>query len=119
MPYRTPAGPLVTAVEVTRDGTAAKVSATVDDDASGNAPESVGRPHAQTVRGAELYVNVPPWEGGTPIAMTAADGAFDATREIASAQIDLPNGGAERTLIYVRAQNASGVWGAVTAAWLK
>jgi hypothetical protein len=94
------------------------LSALVDDNLSGNATGSFGRPAAQAIAAAEYYVDTPPWAGGTPIAMAATDGSFNATSENVSAQIagaGLPLG--QRTL-YVRARDALGNWGPVSTIWL-
>ncbi len=68
----------------------------------------------QAIAGAEYYVDVPPWRGGTPAALVAADGAWGSTRETATAAIELSG----RHLIYVRAQDANGTWGPVRAVWV-
>lgn len=69
----------------------------------------------QAISGAEYYVDTPPWRGGTPTAMSAADGAFDSTRETATATLLVLNG---RHLVYVRARDANNNWGPVRAVWI-
>jgi carboxypeptidase T len=63
------------------------------------------------VTGAELYVDTPPWRGGTPIAMLPEDGDFNSPLEYAIATIATPPG---RHMIYVRGRDAVN-WGAVRA----
>jgi hypothetical protein len=69
----------------------------------------------QSIAGAEYYVDIPPWRGGTPVAMVAADGAFGSTRETATAKIPALS---ERYFIYVRARDATNTWGPVRAMWI-
>jgi hypothetical protein len=67
----------------------------------------------QTINAAELYVDVPPWRGGTPVPMTAEDGNFNSTTEYAICiGIHLSTG---RHIIFVRGRDAAGNWGAVKA----
>ena len=66
----------------------------------------------QRVAAAEYYVDTPPWRGGTPVAMTPADGNFDGAVETATATLG-PLEGAHT--IYVRAQDEQGNWGPVRA----
>jgi carboxypeptidase T len=61
-------------------GESATITATIKYDwpaPSYNAPNR----YLQNVAAAEFYVDTPPWSGGTPIAMTAADGSFDQPTE--------------------------------------
>jgi hypothetical protein len=67
---------------------------------------------AQSIVAAEYYVDTPPWSGGTAIAMTAADGSFGSTVEVATAVVGPFT---ERRLIFVRGQDETGAWGAVRA----
>lgn len=66
----------------------------------------------QNIAGAEVYIDVPPWRGGTPIAMTPEDGIFNSSTEFVTANVTCPPG---RHILYVRGRDASGNWGAVTA----
>ena len=65
----------------------------------------------QNVTAAELYIDVPPWRNGTPIAMTAEDGSFNSPNEFAIANITI----AGRHIVYVRGQDSAGNWGVVKA----
>ncbi len=119
-PYITPAGPDALTVAVApgavEPGTAVSLSATIDDTRFNN---SLGTEPTQNVAAAEYYIDVPPW-GDSPsaLAMSAADGSFNASVEGVAATIDttaLANG---RHTVYVRGRDAAGNWGAVGAAFL-
>ncbi len=64
----------------------------------------------QNVTAAEVYVDVPPWRGGTAIAMTAEDGSFNSPNEAAVANISIS---AVSHLLYVRGRDSDGNWGVV------
>lgn len=66
----------------------------------------------QPIAAAEYYLDTPPWRGGTPVPMAAADGVFDGTVEVVTAGVGPLEG--ERTL-YVRGRDAGGNWGPVRA----
>ena len=68
----------------------------------------------QTVAAAEIYVDTPPWRGGTPILMTAEDGAFNSQTELAAANVMTAPG---RHILYARGRDAAGNWGAIKAAF--
>lgn len=118
-PYLIPAGPEVLAPALApapvAPGTPVSLVATADDtrynDSNGAEPE-------QAIVAAEVYVDLPPWQGGTPIALAAADGAFDETAEGVAG--NLPTGALApgRHDLYLQAQDADGNWGAVTGAFL-
>lgn len=81
------------------------LSATIDDTLNGDQP----------IAGAELFVDTPPWAGGTPIALAPADGSFDAPAELVRAMFDvcaLPVG---RHTLFVRGVDAGGNRGPVFA----
>jgi len=121
-PYALAHGPTTLSVTLSSSavisGQAVTLTALVRDDAYGSAANSIGRPIVQQITAVEARVNVPHWAGGTPISMTAQDGAFDAPSEIAIAVLDTSGLGVGRHLIFVRAQNAAGHWGPPTAQWL-
>lgn len=116
-PYITPAGP--DAVDVAADdGVAAQggivpVTATLDD------TRYDGAEPIQAIQAGEVYVDVPPWGvGATPITMSADDGVFDASVEVATATLDTTGLSAGRHTVFVRGQDADGIWGTVSAAFL-
>ncbi len=117
-PYITPAGPTVTAVTLpaaVAPGPAVLVTATANDNALGTATGSVGRPAAQSVVAAEYHLDTAPWQGGTPVPMTAGDGAFDSATETAAGTIATAGLAVGRHTVWVRAKDAGGTWGPYTA----
>lgn len=119
-PYALSRGPSATDVTlscpIVSSSAPATLTVTLDDTTLG--VNGINRPTPLAITEAEVYVDAPPWAGGTPIAMTAADGAFDAAREDAHAMINGAGLSDGRHLIYVRGKNADGFWGPVTAQWL-
>jgi len=114
-PYITAFGPHTQNVVVTPThaliGQPITVQATLDDGDSVNA--------GQTIVTAEAYLGMPPWDGGLPTSLFPVDGAFDESREAVQGQVTtagLPRG---RHLVYVRGQDADGLWGPVSAAFVE
>lgn len=66
----------------------------------------------QAIAAAEYYVDTPPWRGGLPFAMRAADGSFDGISETALADVGPTLG---KHTFFVRARDADGNWGPVRA----
>lgn len=121
-PYVTPSGP--DAVDVVAPslpvaiGTPVVIEATIDDTRYNTA----GHP-THTLRSAAVFVDTPPWDGGTPIAMTAVDGGFDQTVESVTATLASSGLGAGRHTLFVRGRDtnplqAGGTFGALTATFL-
>jgi hypothetical protein len=71
------------------------------------------------ISGAELVLD-PYAKPGTGIALKAADGTFDTTTENVGGSLQGAKGlkAADGTLVYVRAKDAKGNWGPLTAQWL-
>ena len=61
----------------------------------------------QNVTAVEYYIDLPPWRGGEPIAMTAEDGSFNSPSEVAIANLTI----AGSHLLYVRGRDSAGNWG--------
>jgi len=123
-PYRTPAGPDVRDLSLSNSasttgvaaGTAVTLSATFDDTRyeTGNGLEPT-----QNIAAGEYSVNAPPWvRRRTANVMRASDGAFDSRTESATAIIDTTDLAAGRHTVFVRARDADGNWGAVSAVFL-
>lgn len=110
-PYVTPFGPhtldVTTTLPVALVGQAVPVQALVNDGDS----KTVG----QTIVAAEAYLDVPPWDGGTPYALTAMDGVFDEASEMVQGTLETAGATRGRRLIYVRGRDADGYWGPVSA----
>lgn len=119
-PYAISRGPSVSDARlncpIVTNNTPATLTATIDDTTLG--VNGVSRPAPQTITAAEVYVDVPPWAGGTPISMTATDGAFDAPKENVQASISAAGLSAGRHMLFVRGQNAAGFWGSIAAQWV-
>ena len=116
-PYLTPSGPDSLAAATTpllvEPGDPLSIQATIDDArfSTLNGTEAV-----QPIAAAEAYLDLPPWRvGAAPIALAAVDGAFNETTEPVTGS--LPTGALSggRHILYVRGQDTSGAWGAVTA----
>ncbi|MCV2393291.1 multicopper oxidase domain-containing protein, partial [Actinotalea sp. M2MS4P-6] len=90
-----PIGPVTSAVALSAGGT---LSAT----ATALTPGAV-------VAAAEYYVDS---TAGTPVPMTATDGAFDSATEAVEAAVTVPAG---NHALYVRGQDDGGVWGAFSS----
>jgi hypothetical protein len=105
-PYMTGEGSTAETLSVTRTATANTFAlrAQISDAANGE----------QNVSAAEVYVDTPPWRGGTPIAMTAEDGSFNSPIEFAVANVTVPAG---RHIFYVRGRDSANNWGAIKAAF--
>jgi len=118
-PYLIPAGPEVLAPELApapvAPGTPVALAATADDARFNN---THGVEPAQAIAAAEVYVDLPPWLGGTPVALAAADGAFDETVEGLAGNLATDALAPGRHDLFLRAQDADGNWGAVTGAFL-
>ncbi len=114
-PYLTSRGPTTTSAAAgsVEQGESATATAVVNDNAYGNSGFS--RPAAQTVTQVEYYLDVPPSEGGTPVAMAASDGSFNETNETATASIDTSGLAVGDHTIFVRGRNAAGFWGPIQA----
>jgi hypothetical protein len=118
-PYLTPAGPdvldPVAIPTVVAPGEIVGLDATADDTRFNNAN---GSEPTQPIAAARVFVDTPPWQSGaTPAAMTASDGAFDATVEAIEGGVDTLGLADGRHVAYLQAQDSSGQWGAVSAAF--
>lgn len=103
-PYRLVRGPTVESLSAELSGNHTIVQAIVDEQRNGG----------QRIAAAELYLDTPPWRGGTPIPMNPLDGAFNGVVETAIVSID-PAG---HRMAYVRGQDETGNWGPVRAVFL-
>lgn len=121
-PYLTAAGPDALSVAVSAGtvaaGTPVNLTATVDDTRFNNVN---GAEPTQTITAAEYYVDVPPWDtanGPVAHAMAASDSAFNSTVEGVTATVDTTALSSGRHILFVRGQDASGNWGALSAVFL-
>jgi hypothetical protein len=112
-PYLTAHGPDALAVAfsptvVLSDTGVVTVTAVIDDANNGG----------DAITAAECYLDTPPWAGGVPGAMAAADGSFDEVAEPVAAVLDTTGLSAGRHILFVRGQDAQGYWGPFSAAFL-
>ncbi len=116
-PYVTPSGPDTVdptlSASTVEPGEPVTLTATVDDTRY-NTPSEPTQP----IAAAEAYFDVPPWNGGTPIAMIASDGTFDSTVEAVEVELDTTALEPGRHLLFARGQDSSGTFGAVSAQFL-
>ncbi len=110
-PYITPFGPhtlnVTTTLPTALVGQPVPVQALIDDGDSKSA--------GQTVVAAEAYLDVAPWDGGTPYTLTATDGAFDEESEMVQGTVETWAAARGRHLIYVRGRDSQGYWGPISA----
>ena len=115
----TPSGPDATFVSLSSGtvvaGQNVTLTSSLDD---GRFSAANGLEPTQDVIGAEYYVDVPPWNGGTALPMLASDGSFDAVMEVASAQIETAAMSPGRHLVFVRGRDSADNWGAFSAVFL-
>ncbi len=120
-PYQDPAGPESLHVSVSASpvsaGAIVTLTATADDtryDSHGNGAEPT-----QNIMAARYSVNGPSWaEGITTVAMSAADGAFDAKKEGITAKIATAGWATGRHLLLVESRDADGNWGVPSSVFL-
>ncbi len=119
-PYQNPSGPDALNVAVSADtvdaGATVTLTATLDDSrfhSGGHGDEPV-----QNIQGARYAIDTPSWKGGVTHAMSAVDGAFDASSENVSASVATSGLSDGRHIIFVEGQDADGNWGAPTAVFL-
>jgi carboxypeptidase T len=124
-PYITPGGPDVTSLILSNNasttgvqkGTQVTVNTSVTDTRYNN---SNGVQATQAINAVEYYVDAPPWvTGAAAVALQPADGAFNATTEGATGSISTSTLSVGNHLVFVRARDASGTWGALSAVFLK
>lgn len=118
-PYLTPAGPEALNVAVSNGminpGDPVVLTGVVNDARFSN---NNGVEPTQNIAAAEYYIDTPPWDGGTPIAMQPSDGSFNSPAEGVTANLNtnsLPGG---RHLLYVRGRDTANNWGPVSAVFL-
>jgi len=115
-PYALSHGPVPTVVSSTPTADGTRITASFDDGAFG--ANGYGRPTAQVVVSAELFLDAPPWAGGRPIAMTPVDGAGDATTEEFEAMLSFPACEPPPRQAWVRAFDEVGAAGIFAATWI-
>ncbi len=121
-PYSLTLGPRVTisgALTLTvTAGASFTATAIADDDAFGPAKGSYGRPAVQNIAQVEATIDAPPGPGARLVALQPADGAYNAPRETARVVINTKGWARGRHTVFVRAQDAAGVWGPLSVMWV-
>jgi carboxypeptidase T len=109
-PYEMGMGPTVVNAKSKSKGGKVLISATADDDAYGNI--GVGRPTAQNVTDARVFVGKAPWDGGKAKAMKikGSGSEVDAKVKVKS--------GKKAQLAWIQAKDKSGNWGPTYAVWV-
>ena len=120
-PYQTPAGPDVTAVSVSPAKVVAGASATLSASATDlRFNNSQGTEPTQIISAAEYYIDTPPWApGAVALPMQASDLLFGAKTGALTASVNTTGLGKGQHLLYVRARDAAGQWGALSAVFLR
>jgi PKD repeat protein len=123
-PYITPGGPDITTLALAGDasgggvlpGTVVALGAAATDTRFNN---SNGSEPTQAVAAAEAYVDTPPWApGAVAIPLAAGDGSFNSSTEALAGGLNTSGLALGRHTVYVRARDAGGTWGAVSAVFL-
>lgn len=107
-PYQLSDGPEAVALTVTVVFGTGVISSTAYLTATITAPSGV-------ISAAQACVDTPPWAGGKPLALSAADGTFNQATETVGAVLDTSGLELSRHTIFVRGQDALGNWGPVSA----
>jgi hypothetical protein len=98
-------------------GATVTLTATADDtryESNGQGTEPT-----QNIAHARYSVDQPSWAAGaTTVAMSAADGAFNARKEGVTAKINTAGWAPGRHLLLVESQDAAGNWGVPSAVFL-
>ncbi|MEE3328441.1 MAG: M14 family zinc carboxypeptidase [Myxococcota bacterium] len=118
-PYQTPSGPDVVSALANPStalwGEELVLSAEADD---ARYNQNNGVEATQDLTAAEYYVDTPPWAGGTAVAMLPADGAFNSSYEVVNASLQTSDYSLGRHIVFVRARDAEGNWGAMSSLFI-
>ena len=122
-PYITPGGPDISNLSLSNGGstgvpagTAVTLSGSASDARFNN---SNGTESTQAISAVEYYINQAPWDSGaSPTALLPSDGSFNSVSEGFSGTLNTAGLSEGKYLVYVRARDASGTWGAVSASFL-
>jgi len=112
---------VVVSPTVTAPGGLVQLTAQVDDTRYFTGTGQAQPPAINNILSAEYYIDAPPWLTATlPVSNTLAalDGNFDQPREWVTASIDTSSLGTGHHMLYLRARDTGGNWGAFTAAFL-
>ncbi len=123
-PYQTPSGPDVTSLVISptvpAPGSSMQLIAQVDATRYYTGSGQSQPPVIQNIVTAAYTIDTPPWLTTTiPLTYTLAalDGSYDQPREAVTATVSTGDLGTGRHMLYLRAQDAAGNWGPLTAAF--
>lgn len=123
-PYITPAGPDSLSLAIEGSATSGSIpvnsvgtiTATANDTRFNN---SNGSEASENITQAEYYIDTPPWQSGaTAQPLLASDGNFNSSIEGLTGSIDTTGLSIGRHIVFVRSQDANGIWGAISAIFL-
>jgi hypothetical protein len=123
-PYLTPGGPdvLTPSLSGTASGSGVAAGTVVQLSASANDTRfnnTNGVEPTQSITAAEATIGTPPWAtGAVPVPLQAADGSFNASTEALTGSLNTAGLPVGQHIVYVRARDASGTWGPVSAVFL-
>ncbi len=123
-PYITPGGPdvLTPVLSGTASGTGVPAGTVVQLTASATDTRfnnTNGTEGVQAITAAEATIGTPPWQAGAiPVPLQAADGSFTGTSEALTGSLNTAGLAVGQHIVYVRARDASGTWGPVSAVFL-
>lgn len=109
-PYLLVHGPDLLDLRISPDGGQFVATATADDTHNGG----------EKIVGARYTIDKPPWQDGAQlIPLQPTDGTFNAPQESVEAILDLGELEPGRHILYAQGQDATGSWGAVSAAFFE
>lgn len=123
-PYITPGGPEVLSLELAgaaggtgvAAGTPVAISATATDLRFN---QSNGSEPVHAISAAQASIGTPPWDpAAVLLPLQPADGSFDSPTEVLAGSLPTVGLAPGRHLVYLRALDASGTWGPVSAVFL-
>ena len=123
-PYITPAGPDVTSITLAGGASSAGVPAGTGVVLNASATDTRfnntnGVEPTQALAAAEATIDVPPWDAAAvPLPLVATDGAFDTSTEALAGTLSTAGLSVGKHIVYVRARDASGTWGPVSAVFI-
>ncbi|OGO70164.1 MAG: hypothetical protein A2Z49_00205 [Chloroflexi bacterium RBG_19FT_COMBO_56_12] len=120
-PYLDPSGPESLDVAVSADpanaGTPVTLTATADDTRYDDGGWAGDEP-TQAIAAARYSVDLPSWQAAATYPLDPADGAFDATIESLTANVDTTGWTPGRHVLFVESQDADGNWGVPSSVFL-
>lgn len=123
-PYVTPGGPDIENLNINGNSTSATIApgGTGTLNATGidtRFSAANGSEVSQNIIAAEYYIDTPPWvTGATAVALSATDGNFNNTSEGVTGSISTAGLSNGQHIVYVRAKDSSGIWGAFSAIFI-